>query len=313
MKVFVTGATGAIGRPLVSRLVDAGHEVVGATRSAERARALGEQGATGVVADALDAAAIGEAVAAAEPEVVIHQATSIASFSPKKLDRDFAVTNRLRTEGTDNLLAAARACGARRLIAQSYGGWPYAREGARVKDEDQPLDPNPPKEARATHAAINRLENTVAGAEGIEGVVLRYGGFYGPGTSMTTGGAQFEAVRKRRLPIVGNGDGVWSFVHVDDAAAATVAALENGSRGIYNVCDDDPAPCKEWIPELAEILGAKPPRRVPVWLGRLAAGELGVAMIDQIRGCSNAKARSQLSWAPKRATWRDGFREEAAA
>lgn len=313
MKVFLTGATGAIGRPLVERLLEAGHEVVGATRSEAGAAGLRDVGAGPVVLDVLDGDAVNDAVAAASPEVVIHQATAISKVNPRTLDRDFATTNRLRTQGTDNLLAAARSAGVPRMLAQSYGGWPYAREGAAVKDEDARLDPNPPKEARETHAAIAHLEAVVAGAGGIEGVVLRYGAFYGPGTSLGPGGEQFEMVRKRRFPIAGSGDGVWSFVHVEDAAAATVAALKRGVPGIYNVCDDDPAPVREWLPLLAEVLGAKPPRRLPQWLGRLGAGELGLAMVNQIRGCSNAKARRELGWEPGHPSWREGFREVAAA
>jgi nucleoside-diphosphate-sugar epimerase len=308
MRIFVAGATGALGRSLVPQLVAAGHEVTGMTRTEGKAAGLREQGAEAVVADALDRDAVMAAVQAARPEVVVHQLTAIGSLDVRNPDRTFAATNRLRTEGTDHLLAAARAAGARRFVAQSYAGWPYAREGGPAKDETAPLDPDPPKGLRETHAAIRHLEAAVTGARDLEGIVLRYGGFYGPGTGMAPGADQYEAVRRRRFPLVGDGGGVWSLVHIDDAAAATVAAIERGAPGIYNVVDDEPAPVRDWLPALAEASGGKPPRRLPRAIARLAMAPGTVAMMTEIRGASNAKARRELGWRPAHASWREGFR-----
>src|SRR6266516_2682208 len=272
MRVFVAGATGAIGARLVPQLIERGHQVIGTSRSEEKAGRLRAQGAEAVVLDVLDPRAVREAVAAAGPDAIVHQATALTGLSDvKHFDRTFAETNRLRTEGTDALLAAARQAGVERFVAQSFAGWPYAREGASVKTEEDPLDPTPVPAMRETMAALRQLEETVTAAGGI---ALRYGGFYG-----SPDDAQLELVRKRRFPIVGDGGGVWSFVHLDDAAAATVLALERGAAGLYNVVDDEPAPVREWLPALAEAIGAKPPRRVPLWLGRLAAGEVGVAIM----------------------------------
>jgi nucleoside-diphosphate-sugar epimerase len=303
MRVFLAGATGAIGRSLVPQLVAAGHHVVATTRTESKAELLWKLGAEPAVVDALDAAAVGEAVAKAEPEVVVHQMTALAGSSDlKHFDRTFAVTNQLRTVGTDNLLAAARAAGVHRFVAQSYTGWPNERTGGPVKTEDDPLDPNPPRHQRQSIAAIKYLEKAVLDAP-LEGVVLRYGNFYGPGAS----DEMVTLMRKRAMPIVGDGGGIWSMSHVDDAASATVAALTRG-RGIYNVVDDDPAPVRDVLTTLAEAVGAKPPRHVPVWLARLVAGEVGVSMLTQVRGASNAKAKRELHWAPRWASWRDGFR-----
>jgi 2-alkyl-3-oxoalkanoate reductase len=315
MKIFLAGATGALGRQLVPMLVAAGHDVVGTTRSSGKAEALRAAGAEPVVLDLLDEAAVLEAVLRAEPEVVVHQATALAGMSgnPKQLGDEFAETNRLRTEGTDYLLAAARAAGARRFVAQSYAGWPLAREGGPVKDERDPLDPEPPDGLRATLAAIRYVEEAVTGAGDLDGIVLRYGGFYGPGTSLASGGAHVEAVRRRKFPLVGDGGGVWSFVHIEDAASATVAAIERGAPGIYNVVDDEPAPVREWLPELAASVGAPPPRHIPRWIGKLAAGDAAVVMMTESRGASNAKAKGELGWAPAHASWREGFRELTAA
>jgi 2-alkyl-3-oxoalkanoate reductase len=311
MRVFVAGASGAIGGRLVPMLVEAGHTVVAMTRAADKADAIRASGAEPVLADALDADSVGAAVRAAEPEAVVHQLTALSSMTgnPRKFAEDFALTNRLRTEGTDHLLAAARAAGARRFVAQSYAGWPYAREGGPVKSEDDPLDPDPPAAARDALDAMRYLDRIVPGAEGIEGVVLRYGGFYGPGTGIARGeeSALIEAIRKRRFPVVGGGTGVWSFVHIDDAASATLAALDRGAPGIYNVVDDDPAPVSEWLPALADAIGAKPPRRVPTWIGRLAGGEMAVSLMTQVRGASNAKAKRELGWQPEHPSWREGF------
>ena len=305
MRVFVAGAAGAIGRQLLPQLAAQGHQVTAATRSPAKAGLLHELGADPVVLDGLDAAAVGEAVARAEPEVVVHQMSSLAGGSSlRRFDRVFATTNRLRTEGTDHLLAAAAAAGARRFIAQSYTGWPNARSGGPVKDEEDPLDPSPPAAQRESLAAIRHLERVVPAAAPMQGIVLRYGSFYGPGAS-----DEFvEMIRKRRVPVIGDGVGIWSFLHIHDAAAATIAALDRGEPGVYNVVDDEPASVAEWLPFLAQTVGAKPPLRVPTWLGRLAAGEVGVSMMTQIRGSSNAKAKRQLGWEPAWPSWRQGFR-----
>jgi nucleoside-diphosphate-sugar epimerase len=310
MRVFVAGAGGAIGLRLVPALVSAGHSVVGMIRSPAKAEAIRAAGGEPLVADALDEQAVVAAVKRAEPEIVVHELTALPSrINLRRFDRAFEVTNRLRREGTDHLVAAARAAGARRLVAQSFAGWPYAREGNALKSEQDPLDPNPPPGFRTTLDAIRYLEATVLAAEGLEGVALRYGPFYGPGTSIGEGGSLVEDVRRRRVPVVGNGGGVWSFLHVDDAAQATLAAIERGFPGIYNVVDDEPAPVSEWLPALAAAVGAKPPRRVPGWLARVAIGEHGVAMMTQIRGASNAKAKRELGWQPTWTSWREGFRE----
>jgi 2-alkyl-3-oxoalkanoate reductase len=300
MRVFVAGATGAIGARLVPQLVARGHEVVGTSRSRGKAERLREQGAEPLVLDLLDPAAVREAVAAARPDAIVHQATALAGLSDfKNFDRSFAATNRLRTEGTDALLGAAREAGVDRFVAQSYAGWPYARIGGPVKTEDDPLDPAPVPAMQETLAAIRHLEQAVADAGG---TVLRYGGFYG-----SPDDAQLELVRKRRFPIVGDGGGVWSFVQLDDAAAATVLALERGLPGVYNVVDDEPAPVREWLPALAAAIGAKPPRRIPLWLARLLAGEAGVALMTESRGASNEKAKRELAWKLRHPSWRQGF------
>jgi 2-alkyl-3-oxoalkanoate reductase len=310
MKVFVAGATGAVGKRLVPLLVEKGHEVVGMTRSAEKADAVRAMGAEPAIADGLDADAVSGAVRATEPEAIVHQMTALKEVKGfRNFDKEFEGANRLRTEGTDNLLAAAREVGAKRFVVQSYGNWNYERTGSEPKGEEDPLDPNPPKNQRRTMEAIRYLESAVTGAEGMEGLALRYGNFYGPGTAFDReDGEMVELVEKRKMPLVGDGGGVWSFIHVDDIATITAAALDRGDRGIYNACDDEPAPVSEWLPALAEAVGAKPPRHVPVWVGRLAAGEVGVSMMTQIRGASNAKAKRELGWAPKYASWREGFR-----
>jgi len=301
MRILVAGATGVLGRVLVPKLVAGGHEVAGMTRSESKRELVSGLGAMPVVADALDPRAVAQAVAEAEPEVIVHQLTALTGgIHTRKIERSFELTNRLRSEGTDHLLAAGRAIGIRRFVAQSYAGWPFARVGGPVKTEDDPLDSDPPQQLRGTLAAIRHLEDAVTGADDIEGIVLRYGGFYGPGTwlELEPEGEQVTALRKRKLPIVGDGGGVWSFVHVEDAADATVLAIERGAPGIYNVVDDSPAPVREWAPAAARALGAKPPRRVPRWLGRLAAGEAAVVMMTEIRGASNAKAKRELGWQP---------------
>ena len=308
MRIFVAGATGALGQQLVPQLVAAGHQVTGMTRSESKVGMLREMGAEPVVADALDAEAVGAAVAAAEPEVVINQLTAISDDPDfRNPDKEFAETNRLRSEGTDILLSASIAAGAVRYVGQSFTGWPFDRVGGPVKDEDAPLTDDPPKGVVEMLAAIRHLESAVTGVEGIEGVVLRYGGFYGPNTALASDGSMAETVRKRKLPVVGKGAGVWSFINIADAASGTVAAVDRGAPGIYAIVDDDPAPVSEWLPELAEALGAKKPMRVPAFLGRIAAGPAAVVMMNEIRGASNAKAKRELGWKPTFSSWREGF------
>jgi len=307
MRVFVAGATGAIGRQLVPRLVAAGHEVHGMTRSESKQAMLHELGAVPVVADALDPDRVADAVARAKPDVIVHQLTAIGAVDMRHFERSFAETSRLRTEGTDYLLSAGRAVGVRRFVAQSNGAFAYARTGGAVKGEEDPLDPSPAREMRGTVAALRHLEEAVLGAEWTEGIVLRYGAFYGPGTSMAPSEAQFELIRQGKLPLIGDGGGVWSFIHVADAAEATVAAVEHGRRGVYNVVDDDPAPVAEWLPALAQTLGAKKPMHVPRFVGRLFAGAPVVVMMTELRGASNAKAKRELRWRPAHPSWRQGF------
>jgi nucleoside-diphosphate-sugar epimerase len=315
MKVFVAGATGALGRELVPQLVARGHEVVGMTRSASKQDLLRSLGARPVVVDALDPDAVAQAVASAEPEAIVHELTALSGpvrmRDARHPDRSSAVimTNRLRTEATDHLLAAGRAVGARRFVAQSFAGGPAARTGGPVQTEDDPLDPNPPAGLRAGLSAILHLEQAVTTIDWGEGLVLRYGGFYGQGTgiSLAPDAVMAVPIRKRRFPLVGDGGGVWSFIHIEDAAAATVVAVERGRSGIYNVVDDEPAPVREWLPSLARALGAKPPRRVPRWLVRLLAGETATVMMTEVRGASNEKAKRELGWKPRYASWRQGF------
>jgi 2-alkyl-3-oxoalkanoate reductase len=300
MRVFVAGASGAIGSRLVPQLIDRGHEVIGTFRSpgnADRVRALG---AEPVALDLLDPSAVRRAVLEAEPDAIVHQATALADLRDfKHFDRSFAQTNRLRIEGTDALLAAAREAGVRRFVAQSYASARYERAGGPVKTEDEPLDPNPVPAMRETIAAMRYLDEAVTGAGG---VALRYGGFYGAQND-----GLIEPVRRRLFPIVGDGGGVSSFIHLDDAAAATVLALEREATGIYNIVDDEPAPVREWLPVLADVLGAKPPRQVPRWLARLFAGEAVVMMGTESRGASNAKAKRELGWTLRYPSWREGF------
>jgi nucleoside-diphosphate-sugar epimerase len=314
MKVLVAGATGALGKQLVPRLVANGHEVVGTTRSESKRDAISALGATPAVADALDAEQVAAAVAQADPEVIVHQLTALSDgIDIRRFDRTFAQTNRLRTEGTDHLLAAGRAIGTKRFVAQSYAGWPSARIGGRVKTEDDPLDPAPVDGMRHSHDAIRYLEDAVTTADWTEGIVLRYGGFYGPGTSLgPDGGEQVDQIRQRKFPVVGDGAGVWSFIHIEDAADATLAAIERGRRGIYNVVDDEPAEVAEWLPALASAFHAPPPRRVPRWLGRVLAGETAAVMMTEVRGASNLKAKRELGWQPRHRSWREGFQELAA-
>jgi nucleoside-diphosphate-sugar epimerase len=311
MKVFVAGATGALGKQLVPMLVANGHEVTGMTSKPAKQDLVRSLGARPVVADALDPEAVAQALAPAEPDVIVHELTALSgAIDLRHFERTFALTNRLRTEGTDHLLAAGRAVGVKRFVAQSFAGWPFARTGGTIKTEDDPLDAAPPDAVRGTLEAIRYLEEAVTGATWTEGIALRYGGFYGPGTSLgLPDGEQLEMIRKRKLPIVGNGEGIWSLVHIEDAATATVAAIEHGRRGVYNIVDDEPAATKEFLPAAAEVLGARKPMRVPRWVGRLLAGEAAVVMMTEVRGASNAKAKRELGWKPRYPTWRQGFAE----
>lgn len=306
MRVFVAGASGAIGRPLVPRLLEAGHEVTGMTRSEDGAAEIRAAGARTAVCDVFDEEGVRAAVAEARAEAVVHQMTAL----PHRLDfRDknlYDATNRLRGEGTRILLDAALAAGARRFVSQSIA-FIYAPEGDRVKAEDAPVIESDSEVFGRAAAITAEMERAVTGSDGLEGVVLRYGFFYGPGTSYGEGGSVTEDVRKRRFPVVGDGGGVFSFVHVDDAAAATVLALGRGAPGIFNVVDDEPAPMREWLPEFARAVGARRPLRAPAWLARLVAGKDAAAFATTLRGASNAKARRELGWEPRWPSWRDGF------
>ena len=300
MRVFVAGASGAVGSALVPQLITAGHEVIGTCTSASSADRIRALGAKPVQLNVLDATAVRKAVLEAEPDAIVHQATALANVKfGRNLDRTFAKTNRLRTDGTDALLAAAREAGVARFVGQSFAPYLYAREGGSIKTEDDPVEPTPPPNTQETFGAIAHLERAVTG---FGGVVLRYGGFYGAPND-----ALIEPVRKRQYPIVGDGGGIFSWIHVEDAGAATVLALDRGVAGIYNIVDDEPAPVREWLPVLAKALGAKPPRHFPAWLARLFAGEAGVLMGTQARGASNAKAKRELAWSPRYPSWRQGF------
>lgn len=307
MRVFIAGATGAVGTRLVPLLVAAGHEVVGSSRSEASLGELERAGASGVVMDGLDAASVRRAVLDAHPDVIIHQLTGLRGQvgDTKHFDEGFAATNALRTRGTDHLLAAAAEAGVGRFIAQSYTGWPNERTGGPVKTEEDPLDSNPTKASRETLAGIRYVEQQTTDAGGL---ALRYGTLYGPGNAIGRGGEIVEMVEARKLPVVGGGTGVWSFCHIDDAASAAAAAVTRGAPGVYNIVDDDPAPVSEWLPEFARAIGAKPPMRIPAWIARPLIGEHGVSMMTQIRGSSNAKAKRELDWTPAWPSWRDGFR-----
>jgi nucleoside-diphosphate-sugar epimerase len=312
MRIFVAGATGAVGRALVPALVAAGHSVTGLTRSPEKAGAIRRAGAEPVVADGLNARAVRAAVISVRPDVIIDEMTDLATVTDlRHFDRAFANTNRLRTEGTDHLLAAAHEADVKRFIAQSFCGWSFSRESDAVKTETDALDPEPPRELARTLDALRYLEQIVTKSIHLEGIVLRYGSFYGPDTGMFSR-AMIEELRHRRVPLIGNGAGRWSFVHVEDAASAAVAAIEHGKPGqIYNIVDDEPAPVSEWLPALAGILGAKPPFHIPAWVGRLLAGEHMVSMMTQVRAGSNVKAKQELGWQPAHPSWRQGFAEAA--
>ena len=309
MRVFVAGATGAVGSRLLPLLLSAGHSVVGLTHTGAKADAIRRAGGEVAVADAFNRAAIVAAVSGAKPDVIVHEMTSLSDANNlRRFDRSFAVTNRLRTEGLNNLLAAAKQAGTPRIVAQSFCGWPYARIGGPVKSEDDPLDSEPPRELRQTLEAIRYLENTVTAAAQIDGVVLRYGAFYGHKTGLFSGPI-IDRLRHRRVPLIGDANGWWSFLHIDDAAAATAIAVERGASGIYNIVDDEPVPVREWLPALAAMLGARPPWHIPKWLARLAAGEHIVTMMTEARAGSNVKAKRDLAWRPTHASWRQGFAE----
>jgi 2-alkyl-3-oxoalkanoate reductase len=310
MKIFLAGASGAIGQALIPLLVHEGHEVFGAFRNAANSDRVRSLGATPVVIDALDGPALNDRVAEITPEVVIHQLTAIPHrLDLRTIDRDFELTNRLRSEGTRNLVKAAVNAGAQKFIAQSFAGWPYAPHGATLKTEDDDLDPAPAPKLKAMLDAIKTLEHTVLSEQNFTGVVLRYGPLYGPHTSIASNGTMVEEIRAHKVPIVGQGTGIWSFVHVDDAASATLAALNHAQRGIYNVVDDDPAPVSDWLPFLAQCTGAKPPLNVPSLPARLLIGEHAVSLMNDVRGVSNAKAKTELDWTPKWSSWRTGFLE----
>ncbi|WP_108518890.1 NAD-dependent epimerase/dehydratase family protein [Bradyrhizobium algeriense] len=313
MRILVAGATGAVGLQLVPQLIAAGHSVVGTTRTPAKAVIIKRMGAEPAIANGLDEAAILDTVIAAKPDIIIDQMTDLAAVTDlRHFDRAFATTNRLRTEGTDFLLAAAREAGVKRFIAQSFCGWTYGRGGEQIKAEADELDPDPPEQLHRTLQAIRYLEDAVTGSASPEGIVLRYGSFYGPDTGMLSR-AMIDQLRRRRVPLIGGGGGQWSFIHVDDAAAATVAAVERGEPGnIYNIVDDEPAEVSEWLPALAALVGARPPIRVPAWLGRLFAGEHLVSMMTEVRAGSNAKARRELGWRPAHPSWRQGFAEVAS-
>jgi len=309
VRVFVAGASGAIGRPLVRQLIAAGHEVTGMTRREEKAAELRADGADAVVCDVFDEG-LREAVVAARPEAVVHMLTALPPrFGPRT---DLEPTNRIRIEGTRNLIAAAQAAGAKRVVAESVSFF-YAPEGGWVKDEEAPLNLGATGKVGPAVAAVADLERQVVEAEGLEGLVLRFGWFYGPGTYISPGGSQVEEVRKRRYPVVGEGNATFSFIHIDDAAAAAVAALDHGAPGVYNVVDDEPAPMSEWLPAFAEMMGAKPPRRLPAWLVRLAVGKAMARSAVETRGASNEKAKRELGWQPAHPSWRQGFPELFAA
>jgi nucleoside-diphosphate-sugar epimerase len=308
MRVFVAGATGAIGRPLVAKALAAGHEVTGMTRSEARAERLRTAGARAAVVDVFEPEALVTAMGEASPEVVIHELTALPDRIDFRKEETYAATNRLRIEGTRNLLEAARAAGAQRVVCQSIA-FAYRMDGSGLKTEDDPLMREAPGAFASGVSALREMEAMVLGSDGIDGLVLRYGFFYGPGTYYGADGGSTKDVRRRRMPIVGRGSGVFSFIHVDDAADATVAAVERGAPGVYNIADDEPAPMSEWVPVFAEATGAKPPRRVPVWLARFVAGKDASSFAVTLRGVSNEKAKRELGWRPAHPSWRTGFAE----
>lgn len=307
MRVFVAGASGALGRYLVPQLLSAGHTVTGTGRSENSLAAIRRMGAHAVMMDGLDAASVGRAIREARPEIVIHQMTQLAGASDlRHFDSIFATSNRLRTEGLDHLIDAGRELGVRRFIAQSFCGWPYRRTGGNAKSEDDPLDDDPPRQLRPTLDAIRFLEGRLSALSGADGIALRYGSFYGRNSGLLDAGF-VDQIKRRRVPLIGDGNGWWSFIHLTDAAAATAAFVDRGSPGIYNVVDDDPAPARVWLPALAQMLGARPPLRVPAWIARFIAGDHLVKMMTEIRAGSNAKVKAEIGWTPRYASWRQGI------
>lgn len=311
MRILIAGASGVIGRALIEPALRSGHTVWGMVRSPAALDAVQALGAQAVSADALDRTGVIAAVASARPDVIVHQLTALPKkLNPARFARELAATNRLRTAGTDNLLEAARAAGVRRIVAQSFAGWPNAREGGAVKSETDPLDSSPPAALREALAAIKHLEQAVTQSADVDGAALRYGFLYGPPQRVAGMGAIVPDVRRRLVPVIGGGGGVWSFIHIDDLVSATLSAIDLGARGIFNIVDDEPAAASEWLPELARIVGGKPPLHVPAWLGRLAVGEAGLVLMTAMRGAANTKAKRELGWQPRWPSWRDGFREE---
>jgi 2-alkyl-3-oxoalkanoate reductase len=310
MRILLAGASGAIGQTLIPYLVRDQHEVFGLFRNPAHADSVKSLGASPVIGDALDADAVHKAVADIKPQAILHELTALpAHIDLRHIDHDFELTNRLRTEGTRNLTTAAVKAGVEKFIAQSFAGWPYAPKGIRLKTEEDPFDSSPAPKLKPALDALETLEHTVLREQGFIGIVLRYGPFYGPLSSIARDGAIVEDIRAHKIPIVGQGTGVWSFIHLDDAATATIAALNRGQRGVYNIVDDDPAPVAEWLPYLAECVGAKPPGHVPNFTAKFLIGEHAVAMMNDIRGVSNEKAKRELDWTPKWSSWRQGFRE----
>jgi nucleoside-diphosphate-sugar epimerase len=311
MKIFVAGSTGVVGKILVPQLIERGHEVFALVRNSQKSKDVKAAGAKAIIANALDKIELTESIKKTEPEVIIHQLTSLSNASGnfKKFDEEFELTNRFRTEATDTLISAACLVGARRFIAQSFCGWPFARERGPIKSEEDPLDPNPPAGFKRTLQAIKYLEKAVKSVTDFEALALRYGIFYGPDTGFSKDGLIATLLRKHKMPIVGNGNGVWSFIHINDAVSATVNAISQGKPGIYNIVDNEPAPVKYWLPFLAEILETKPPSKIPAWIAQLIIGKAGVSMMTQIRGGSNAKAKRELLWKPVYSSWRQGFKE----
>jgi nucleoside-diphosphate-sugar epimerase len=314
MNILVAGASGAIGRRLVPLLVAAGHRVFATTRTADKLNGLRGERVEPLLMDGLDRDSVLRAVRAAEPDVIVHQMTALPPLlNLKEFDDEFVVTNRLRSEGTSHLVTAAAISGTRRFISQSYSGWPNDRHGGRVKTEADPLDDDPPPAMARTLEAIQALEQLTVDTPGVTGLALRYGSLYGPGTAIASDGAMVDLIRHRKFPLIGDGAGVWSFIHVDDAARATLGAIERGPAGIYNIVDDEPAEVAAWLPYLAATVGAKAPLPLPSWVARLAVGEAGVMMMTTVRGSSNEKVRRLLGWQPEYASWRDGFRRGLAA
>jgi len=310
MKILLAGASGAIGQALIPLLIEQHHEVYGAFRNPAHTDRVQRLGATPVVFDALDAIAVGKTVTEIEPQAIINQLSAIpARIDLRHFDRDFSLTNQLRTEGTRNLTTAAVNAGVEKFIAQSFAGWPYTRTGIRLKTEEDGLDPTPPPQLKSTLDALQMLENTTIREQSFTGIALRYGPLYGPNTSISRDGTVVEEIRNHKFPLIGQGTGVWSFLHIHDAATATVAALNHARRGIYNIVDDDPALVSDWLPYLAECVGAKPPTRMPNLVARALVGEHVVALMNDIRGVSNEKAKRELGWSPKWTSWRQGFRE----